>query len=83
MSDLSGDGGAPAVRRIAPEVVERVAVAGACPECGAQELRAYPVVAEIGWERVVKCGRCLHSVSREPWRRLGPLELLVDSLPDA
>jgi hypothetical protein len=71
------------VERAPSEAVERTPVDGACPECGAEELASYPVVAEIGWEQVVKCGRCLCSVSRRPWRRLGPLELLVDSLPDA
>ncbi|MET9211392.1 MULTISPECIES: hypothetical protein [unclassified Nocardia] len=51
---------------------------GACPRCGAAELRAYAVVAEQGWVRVIKCQRCLHSVSREPWHRLGPIQLLAD-----
>jgi hypothetical protein len=70
----------PAVRRVPPVAVERVAVEGSCPECGSPRLQAYPVVGEIGWEEVVKCQGCLHSVSRTPWRRLGPLELLVDLL---
>jgi hypothetical protein len=44
----------------------------------AAELRAYPVVAEQGWVQVVKCQNCLHSVTREPWHRLGPIQLLAD-----
>ncbi len=60
--------------------VEREPVEGDCPECGANVLQAYPVLTEGGWFRVVKCQRCLHSVSRERWGRLGPLEVLVDSL---
>ncbi|MEV6257921.1 MULTISPECIES: hypothetical protein [Nocardia] len=51
---------------------------GTCPRCGAAELRAYPVVAERGWVRVVKCQHCLHSVTREAWHRLGPIQLLAD-----
>ncbi len=53
-------------------------VPGACPECGAEALKRYPVVAEIGWEMVTKCQVCLRSVERVPWRRLGPIELLID-----
>jgi hypothetical protein len=60
--------------------VEREAVEGACAECGAEELSRYPVLAEDGWLTVVKCPRCLTSVSREPWRRLGWLELLEDTV---
>jgi hypothetical protein len=46
-------------------------VAGTCPECGAQALASYRVMSEGGWWLVVKCGRCLHSVSREPGPLLG------------
>lgn len=60
--------------------LERETVSGACPRCGAEELRRYPVVSEGGWFKVVKCQNCLHSVSREPWSRLGPIQLLSDSL---
>lgn len=70
----------PVVRRVPPVAVERVPVEGSCPQCGAGRLQAYPVVGEIGWEEVVKCRDCLHSISRRPWGRLGPLEMLVDSL---
>ncbi|MGC1457640.1 MAG: hypothetical protein WA825_05135 [Steroidobacteraceae bacterium] len=49
----------------------RAPVAGACPECGAHSLASYRVMSEGGWWRVVKCGRCLYSVSREPGPLLG------------
>lgn len=49
--------------------VERRAVDGTCPECGATALAAYPVLSENGWWDVVKCQSCLCSISREP----GPL----------
>jgi N-methylhydantoinase B len=51
--------------------VDRTPVAGTCPECRAEGLHRYPVLAERGWWMVVKCSECLHSVSREPWHRLG------------
>jgi allophanate hydrolase subunit 1 len=49
----------------------RTPVPGACPECGAQQLSRYRVMSEGGWWLVVKCGSCLHSVSREPGPLLG------------
>jgi vanillate/4-hydroxybenzoate decarboxylase subunit D len=49
----------------------RTPVAGTCPECGAQALARYRVMSEGGWWLVVKCGQCLHSVSREPGPLLG------------
>lgn len=60
--------------------VEKEPVQGTCPACGAAALMQYPVLSEGGWFQVVKCQECLHSVSRERWSRLGPIELLVDSL---
>ena len=60
--------------------VEREPVDGACPECGAQSLARYPVVAEHGWEMVTKCQSCLCSVQRERWNRLGHVSLLVDGV---
>jgi hypothetical protein len=60
--------------------VEREPVSGECPECGASDLRRYPVLTEGGWFQVVKCQTCLHSVSRERWHLLGPVEVLVASL---
>jgi hypothetical protein len=49
----------------------RTPVPGACPECGAESLASYRVMSEGGWWLVVKCGHCLHSVSREPGPLLG------------
>lgn len=59
---------------------ERTPVEGGCPRCGAEELRRYPVNSEGGWFDVVKCQRCLCSVSRERGPRLGPIQLLSDLL---
>lgn len=59
---------------------ERTPVEGRCPRCGAEELRRYPVNSEGGWFDVVKCQRCLCSVSRERGPRLGPIQLLSDLL---
>jgi hypothetical protein len=61
-------------------VPEKIAVHGACPECDAEELCQYPVLAAGGWFEVVKCQRCLCSVSREPWNRLGWITLAEDAL---
>jgi hypothetical protein len=63
-----------------PLHLDRQPAEGACPRCGAEELRSYPVNSEGGWFQVVKCQRCLFSVSRERWTRLGPIQLLSDSL---
>ena len=51
--------------------VEREAVEGACPTCGAEALQRYPVLSDGGWFVAVKCQACLQSVTREPWNRLG------------
>jgi N-methylhydantoinase B len=75
--ETSEDGGF----AIAPQLyVEREAIGGSCPACGSTELASYPVLAESGWEKVVKCQACLTSVSREPWTRLGYLSLLEDTI---
>ena len=58
--------------------VEREAVEGTCPECGASALKAYPVLSEGGWWNVTKCQECLCSVKREPGHLLGGIELLID-----
>jgi hypothetical protein len=49
----------------------RTPVPGNCPECAAPALASYRVMSEGGWWLVVKCGQCLHSVSREPGPLLG------------
>lgn len=54
----------------------RTPVPGACPECDAHSLASYRVMSEGGWWQVVKCGRCLHSVSRDPGPLLGAFEPL-------
>jgi len=54
--------------------VEREPVAGACSDCGKEELMRYPVLSEGGWYQVVKCQSCLHSESREP-DPVGPVEI--------
>jgi uncharacterized Zn finger protein len=59
---------------------ERERIDGACPECGREELAGYRVIGEQGWEEVVKCQHCLHSVRRERWHRLGPVTLLAETL---
>lgn len=66
---------------IAPRLsVERERVDGSCPSCDVAELSAYPVLSEGGWYRVVKCQRCLTSVTREPWTLLGPVRLTSEGL---
>jgi transposase-like protein len=60
--------------------VTREPAPGACPACGDENLRRYPVLSEGGWFQIVKCQSCLHSVSRERWHLLGPVEVLVASL---
>jgi hypothetical protein len=54
--------------------VPRDAVEGACPQCGAEELARYPVLSTGGWFLAVKCQRCLTSVRRERWHRLGSVD---------
>jgi vanillate/4-hydroxybenzoate decarboxylase subunit D len=61
-------------------VVERDPVEGICPECHHAELRRYPVLSDGGWFVAVKCQRCLYSISREPWNRLGYVVRLEDVL---
>jgi hypothetical protein len=56
----------------------KVPVDGECPECGATDLARYPVLSAGGWFVVVKCQRCLASVSREPWHRLGWIRMADD-----
>lgn len=59
---------------------ERERTDGSCPACAADDLATYPVNSEGGWFIVVKCQQCLHSVSRERWTLLGPIQLLSDTL---
>jgi hypothetical protein len=55
-------------------------VSGECPECGASELKAYPVLSEGGWWNVTKCQNCLCSVQREAGPPLGGISLLIDAV---
>jgi hypothetical protein len=81
--DTAQDGTAPDGTASGSDEVEepeprKVPVPGACPECGAAELRAYPVLASDGWWQAVTCQRCLATASREPWHRLGWVRLPED-----
>lgn len=58
--------------------VAREDAEGACPECGAQALKSYPVLSDGGWWDVTKCQECLCSVRREPGPLLGGIQLLTD-----
>lgn len=60
--------------------VERRSVEGTCPECGHEDLATYHANSEGGWLVVVKCQRCLYSVSREPWNLHGPITMLVETI---
>jgi hypothetical protein len=51
--------------------VPREPAEGSCPECGAEQLARYPVLGSGGWFVVVKCQRCLRSLERTRWNRLG------------
>ena len=44
------------------------------------DFRKYPVLSEGGWFIVIKNQRTLQSVSRVPWRLLGPVHLVSDDL---
>lgn len=63
-----------------PPFLERRPVEGACPRCGARDLRAYPVNSEGGWFDVVRCQSRLLSVDRTRGPRLGTIRLLSDLL---
>ena len=63
--------------------VTREPVAGACPECGADDLATYPVMSEGGWWNVTKCQQCLASVDRQKGPRLGSYTPLGVSTADA
>lgn len=60
--------------------VVREHVDGSCPVCNASGLQRYPVLSDGGWFLAVKCQACLHSLSREPWNRLGTVVLPEDGV---
>jgi hypothetical protein len=64
--------------REAGRVPEKVAVDGTCPECGAADLARYPVLSADGWFIATKCQKCLCTVTRERWNRLGWVQLPED-----
>jgi len=65
--------------REAGHVPKKVVVDGECPECGAGDLRRYPVLSADGWFIATKCQTCLCTVSRERWNRLGWVTLPEDA----
>lgn len=50
------------------------------PGATADEFLKYPVLSEGGWFMVVKHQPTLASVSREPWKALGPVSLTSEGL---
>jgi hypothetical protein len=50
------------------------------PDSTLDDFRQYPVLAEGGWYIVIKHQRTLQTVSRVPWRLLGPISLLSENL---
>ena len=62
------------------DLPEKVPVDGICSACESRSLASYPVLSAGGWFLVVKCQTCPHSVSREPWHRLGWVRLEEDEL---
>ena len=44
------------------------------------DLRRYPVLSEGGWFIVIKNQQTLETVSRQPWRLLGPITLVSEGL---
>lgn len=45
-----------------------------------ERLRRYPVLSEGGWFIVIKDQQTLQTISRRPWRLLGPIKLLTEHL---
>lgn len=60
--------------------VEKQAIDGSCPACGATELFRYPALSEGGWWDVVKCANCLHSVERERGGLFGSMTPISNAL---
>lgn len=50
------------------------------PAHAIEDLRKYPVLSEGGWFIVIKNQKTLESLSRKPWRLLGPIKLLSEDL---
>ena len=60
--------------------VDRRPVPGSCPRCGASDVCTYPIHTEGGWFVATKCQSCLKTIGREIGPRLGPIQLLSDSI---
>jgi hypothetical protein len=84
--DLGGSTFAPEVHQArrpvsAAELVEAgVDLARDFPGATVDEFREYPVLSEGGWFIVIKHQPTLRTVSRKPWRLLGPVTLLTEGL---
>lgn len=50
------------------------------PTISIDRLRQYPVLTEGGWFIIIKDQVTLQEIARRPWRLLGPIELLSNSL---
>ena len=50
------------------------------PGSTSADFKRYPVLSEGGWFMVVKHQPTLRSVSRKPWKLLGPVPLTSDGL---
>jgi len=50
------------------------------PGLALADLEHYPVLSEGGWFLVIKDRRTLQTLSRQPWRLLGPIHLLSETL---
>jgi hypothetical protein len=50
------------------------------PDHALADLRQYPILTEGGWFLVIKNRKTLVEIARRPWRLLGPIELLSNSL---
>ncbi len=62
------------------EVFKREPVSGPCVECGAEELKQYPILSAEGWRLAIKCQACLATASSKPWHRLGWVRLPEDDI---
>ena len=84
--DLGGASFAPEVHQERrPVSAEQLAAAGVdlardFPGATIDEFREYPVLSEGGWFIVIKHQPTLRTVSRKPWRLLGPVTLLTEGL---
>ncbi|HEX2940326.1 MAG TPA: hypothetical protein VHO91_04705 [Rhodopila sp.] len=57
-----------------------ISLASNFPGSTIHDFRKYPVLSEGGWFMVIKHQPTLRSVSRKPWRLLGPVPLVSEGL---